>query len=462
MQSSPSRSSRLRLAALGLALSVAAGAAGAQVFGPPDNDFRGSVRAMSPLVLPGSEVQVGGMNFKPGQAVTLLRGETALNDAPLVADGDGRFTATVQVPEDAAAGRHPVMVRVANPDAAAVFELKVSKEIPLSGQEAFEVEHQVLALGLYQTAYGAASDALFVTAAMGRPPVTRSELLKLDPQTLEVTARTTPQAAPGREDGHLLAVYGVSVDDANGNVWVTNTRDNAVAVYRQSDLSLVRQYAPGSVAHPRDVVVDQRSGRAYVSAFGNGTLAVFDARTLEPLEPVAIRSSIRGEDFSPMSLAFDADAGKLYTVSMGSGEAAVVDSATGTVEKVFRLPGANSPLGVAVDAANGRLYVAAQGSDNLLIVDIANEQVLHDVYVGAGPLNVGFDPSTGLAYVSNRGAGTITVVDGDGGIVANLAGGTFPNHAFADGRGNVYAVNNARGADDPEGDEIRRIRRKSR
>ena len=33
---------------------------------------------------------------------------------------------------------------------------------------------------------------LFVTAAVGRPPVTQSELLKLDPETLEITARVTP------------------------------------------------------------------------------------------------------------------------------------------------------------------------------------------------------------------------------------------------------------------------------
>lgn len=457
MHSQRSRPSRLRLAILGLALSAAAGVAGAQVFSQPDEDFNGRVRAMSPVVLPGSEVEIAGMGFKPGQAVTLLRGETALNQAPLVADDDGGFTATVQIPDDAVSGRHPVVVQVANPDAAAVFELKISRDVPLAGQESFQVASSKLVPGLYQVAWSAASDALFVTSAVGRPPVTRSELLKLDPQTLEVTARATPAAAPGRDDGHLLAVYGVGVDDANGNVWVANTRDDTVAVYRQSDLSLVHQFEAGAVPHARDVIVDEGNGRAWASAvFGNAVVA-FDTGTLELLQTVEIDSGVRGESFGPMSLALDADAGKLYTVSMGSNEAAVIDSASGTVEKVFGLPGAHGASGVAVDAGNGRLYVASQGSDNLLIVDIDSEQVLHDVYVGAGALNVSFDPSTGLAYVPSRGAGTITVVDGDGGIVANLEGGTYPNHASNDGNGTVYAVNKARGADDPQGDHIRRI-----
>ena len=264
MSSTRSRNSRLRLAALGLALTMAAGIAGAQVFGTPDSDFRGSVRATTPLVLPGSEAEIAGSGFKPGQSVTLLRGETVLNPQPYIADGEGGFKATLAIPADAAAGQHPVVVRVANPDAAAVFDLKVSKEVALSGQDRFDVSAKPLVRGLYQVAHGTASDALFVTAAVGRPPVTQSELLKLDPQTLEVTARITPAAVPGHDDGRVFAVYGVGVDDTHGNVWVTNTRDDTVAVYRQSDLSLVKQFDPGVIAHPRDVVVDAATGAEFV------------------------------------------------------------------------------------------------------------------------------------------------------------------------------------------------------
>ena len=65
MTTSPSR--RLRLAALALALSAVTGLAGAQVFSQPDTDFKGNVRAASQVVLPGSEVELNGSGFKPGQ-----------------------------------------------------------------------------------------------------------------------------------------------------------------------------------------------------------------------------------------------------------------------------------------------------------------------------------------------------------------------------------------------------------
>ena len=257
--------------------------------------------------------------------------------------------------------------------------------------------------------------------------------------------------------GAVYAVYGVGVDDTNGNVWVTNTRQNSIAVYRQKDLSLVHQFPVDAVPHARDVVVDGTRGKVFASATGEDHLSVFDAKTFKELPQVTLESGVDDGKFTPMSLVLDEKGGKLFTVSIGTPEAAVIDVASGKVEKVIDLGNSISASGVAFDAARNRLYVASQGTDNLLIVDVAAGKVLHDVPVGAGALNVAFDDASGLAYVSNRGAGTVTVVNGDGKVVANLDGGTLPNHVRADGKGNVFAVNKSRGAEDPKGDRITRI-----
>ncbi len=465
MNRSRSTSFRLRPTVLGLSLLLAAGVAGAQVFSQPDTDFKGSVRATTQVVLPGTQTGIEGNGFKPGQQVTLLRGETVLNAQPYVVDAEGKFTGQLAIPADAAAGVQPVVVRTSGPDAASIFELKVSKEIPLSGQNLFDTRTQKLVQGLYQVAYSARSNAVFVTSAVGRPPVSQSELLKLDPKTLRVVARVNPGAAPAPEarpgqpprEGGLYAVYGVGVDDTNGNVWVTNTRQDTVAVYRQSDLSLVKQYPVGAVPHARDVVIDAEHNRAYVSATGETFISVFDSKTLQQLPNIEIQSGKRGEKFTPTSLDIDPATGKVYTVSLSTPEAAVIDGIAGTVEKVYPLANARSAIGVAWNPVAKRLLVVSQGSDNLLITDPETGKVEHDVYVGAGALNVSYEPSSRLAYISNRGAGTVTVVDEAGKIVGNLDGGTFPNHVSKGPNGVMFAVNKSRGADDAKGDRITRI-----
>lgn len=449
-----------------LALTLAAGPVLADsIFTPTSDVFEGSVNAgaaeRGAPVYPGSEVVVSGEGLTPGQQITLMRGTTVLNaDGPLTVDDEGKVSFALTVDDEAATGVHPIVVIAENPAAATVAELKVSPQLPLSGEADFAIESQPVTRGLYQAAHSPASGALFVTAAVGRPPVTESALVKIDPDTLETVASVTPEAAPARPDGSdggLFAVYGVDVDDENGNVWVTNTRQNTVAVYSQDDLSLVRQFEPGAVPHPRDVVVDQARGRAYMSTSFEPQLEVFDINTLEQLDPIEIASTIRRGQFGARSADLDIVTGKLFSVSISTPEVAVIDLESGDVRvlQVGRLlAGSDS----AYDREEGLIFVVGQGSDNLLIVDEESGEVLHDVPVGANPLSVTFDPVGRLAYVAVRGADRLTVVDTDGQIVANLDGGSYPNQVRILRDGAVYAINKSRGEGDARGDRISRIR----
>ena len=460
--------SATRPAALVAVATLLAACASAPSFDQPDASFNGSISVVdTPLVVPGTEVKLAGRNFKPGQEVQLSYAGVALGNTPVIAGADGTFRTQLSVPATAKVGQHPVVVNVAKPAAALVYPLKVSPDLPLSGQDRFNVSSQKLVPGLYQSAYSAKSDRIFVTSASGRPPVTQSQLVKVNPQTLAIEARATPPAVPAaparageaaRNPG-VYAVYGVAVDDANGTVWVTNTRQDTVAVYRQSDLALVKQFDAGTVNHARDVIVDDKLGKAYASATGKSHVAVFDTKTLQFVKNIEIKTGVQGANkaFAPMSLELDRERSKLYTVSLGTDEAAVINTRTDQVEKVFVIEGSKTASGVAFDGKTNRLFVASQGSDNLLIIDAGSGKTLHDVKVGAGPLNVVVDSARGLAYVPNRAAGTVTVVSSDGKIVANLPGGTFPNHVAEDGKGSVYAINKARGTDDPLGDRITRI-----
>ena len=456
--------SRFRLlAASALTLSLLAAPVLADaLFTQPAQDFDAQVRITGEVrgdpIYKGTKAIITGARLQPGQTVTLLHGNTVLNTDPITVDAEGGFKYELAIDPAAVAGSQPIVVSTANPASADVVELKVSEKLPLSGQDRFATTSQPVVPGLYQVAYSAKSNAVFVASAVGRPPVKDSALVKLNPDTLEIVAQVTPAEAPERDGkpGGLFAVYGVAVDDANDTVWVTNTRQDTVAVYKQSDLSLIKQFEPGAVPHGRDVVIDEANGRAYAStSFGN-EIMVFDTKTLEPLDPIVIPSDERGKSFGAMSLDIDEEHGKLATVSISTSEAAIVDLASGEV-KVFELPHSKTGSGVAFDAQDGLIFTVAQDSDNLLIVNAETGETLHDVNVGATPLNVTFEPKSRLAFVANRGAGTITVVNTQGEIVANLDAGSFPNQLRADGQGNVWAVNKSRGEGDDNGDRLWRI-----
>lgn len=447
-----------------LAFSVLAGPVFAEtIFTEPAVEFQGQIRIIGEVrgdpLYPGGKAVVTGSRLVPGQEINVLRGTKVLNEKPIVVDEKGNFQFDFPIDSEAHTGLQPIVISGEKPAAATVAQLKISTELPVSGAEKFTVKSEAVTPGLYQVIYSPKSNAVFVGSSVGRPPLKESALVRINPETLAVEAKASPAEAPALADGKpggLFGVYGVAVDDAHDNVWVSNTRQDTVAVYKQSDLSLVKQFAPGTVGHSRDIVVDEANNRAYASTSFEGVIKVFDTASLEELAPVTINSLVRGKTFGAMALDLDQATGKLVTVSINTPEAAIVDLKSGDV-KVFPVPGVQTASGAAYDAKDGLIFVASQDTDNLAILSAETGKVLHDVKVGAGALNVTFDPVGRLAYVANRGSGTITVVSTDGKVVANLAAGSFPNQLRADGKGNVWAVNKARNENDEAGDRIWRI-----
>ncbi|NPD16778.1 ATP-binding protein [Xinfangfangia sp. D13-10-4-6] len=441
---------------------------------PAPVEFKGRIRAESAVpgvpVHAGGEVRISATGLAPGQKLVLQRGPDVLSDAALQADEKGSASLTFTLPADAAPGLHPLVVLLEEPSMTTTIDLKISKPLDYLNEKDWSVAAVHPAKGLYQSAYSARSNALFVTAADFSGGT--SELLRLDPETLEVQARITPadfpedQKPPAKEGApkgpYKLApagVFGLGLDEAEGRIWVTNTPDNTIAVYAQDDLSLIHQFAPGAVYHSRDVLIDPLRKRAFVSSSATSNVYVFDSESYEPLGVIDIRSAQRGGEFYVMSLAIDPARAEVYVVSRISNELAIIDAASLEVKKILALPGAKNATGLDVDPATGRLFVAAQDSNTLLILDRDSGEILHDVTVGAGALNVVYDATSGLAWVSSREAGSLTAVNNDGEIVAHLEGGSYANHVAIDGKGAVFAVNKSLGAEDEKADFLRRITR---
>ncbi|MFB8120142.1 YncE family protein [Streptomyces sp. NPDC055962] len=301
-----------------------------------------------------------------------------------------------------------------------------------------------LAKGLYQSAYSERNDVLWATASVGQPPapVTGSQLLRIDPETLEVEASYTPPA-----NGTVEAVYGIDVDDEHNTVWVTNTRDNSVAVYSQRTGRHIVTLP--DVNHSREVVVDEKRDVVWASSFSDGALVAFDSRTFEEIRRVTVQGS------GPTGLTVDERTGTVYAADHTHSR--IIEVAPGS--RTPRLiPTGGGPLSIALSADGRSAYTADQTSGTLSVVDLRKGTVARSVETGGGAKSVAVEPCSGRVLVVNRLAGSLSVVDPRAGrVVETVATRALPNHVKATGDGTAFVVDKS-GSGPAGEDGLTRIR----
>ncbi|MDO4637840.1 MAG: YncE family protein [Lautropia sp.] len=437
-----------------VALSFSSGAQAAGLTDTTDIHYTGKV-SINDAAYSGDSVEITGKGFKPDQKIQLSSDGTTITTQPFIhADNKGNFKTRVNIPAKAPEGIHPVVVQSFEPSYTSVFDFKISPRIPLSNTENFQITRAAVNPGVYQGGYSVKSHAIFITASVGHPPIKESTLTKVNPETLAIEHQVTPPMAP---DGKQLeAVYGIAIDDVAGTVWTGSTRTGAVTVYKQDDLSVVKQFPDKVSPHSFGLAVNGPRHRAYVAAHGKDFISVFNTETLEPKSRITLDSPTKTKTLpAPLSLTLDQEGGKLYAVTT-TDQVYVIDEASESVEKVFNLKGATGATGIAYAPEEKLLFVAAQVSDRLQILDARDGTLKAEVKVGAGPLSVVWEPAKKLAYVACRASNSVAVVNAQGKLVANLPGGSYANHLFTDGKGTVFGLNKSHGAHDKEGDHISR------
>ncbi len=298
-------------------------------------------------------------------------------------------------------------------------------------QASYMVDSAELGQGLYQSAYSERNNVLWVTSSVGYPPVTRSQLLKVDPGTLKVKAAYTPPVTD-EATGAREAVYGVAVDDAHNTVWTTNTLNNSLAVYSQRTgrhLATV----PG-VQHARDVVIDRRRNLAWASGLEDGSIVAFDTRTYQERKRITVKGA------GPSGLALDERTGTVYAADLTNGRLIEVSL---TTDEPRLIPAGKGTIDVALSGDGRTAYAANQASGTLAVIDLRAGVVSREIATGAGSLAVATDVCTGHVYVANRESGTTTIVDPrKGTVLADLPTGVNTDHVVIT-RGTAYVVDKA-------------------
>lgn len=301
--------------------------------------------------------------------------------------------------------------------------------------------------GLYQSVYSEKDDVVYLTNSVGRPPVMISDLLAVDPTTLKVIQDRKPAIANATNGNYTganitqrYAVYGVSVDDKNGFVWTTNTRQGSVSYYKENNLTLGAQYPRNVLKQARDIYVNPDNQVAYAGDATSDVIAVFNPNKTNGAQQIINLTRAIGTPFvGVMSLVADEATNTLYTVSLKNALAASIDLNTHNVSS-WVLGDVERPSGVAWDSKRSRLYVANQGSNNTVVLDPKSGQVIKSINVPTGPLNARYDPLYDVVYVACRTGKAVAVIDAsDYSIIANLSV-PVPNHISLGANGSVFVT----------------------
>ncbi|QNR99004.1 YncE family protein [Stenotrophomonas sp. 169] len=344
-----------------------------------------------------------------------------------------------------------------------------SLDAPASTAAQSAVQRSAVAQGLYELAYSAKQNALYVASSGGfGDDAGPAQVLKLDPTTLAVQA-TIPLERKG---------FGVVLDDANDRLYVGNTVDTSVTVVDTAQAKAigilqlmekkVGKDGKASYTHDlRELVVDGANSRLYVTGHsGEGSvLFVVDTQSLKLLNTIPGLGNAKAP-----GLALDAANKRVYTSNL-LGEVVVVGTDTGKVEQRYKVT-AEQPMNIALDPASPRLFITDQGSEmirkyqgssiegfaskhpgmRVLVLDRTTGKELASIPAGAGTLGILLDAPRKRLYVTNREAGSVTGYDSDTyQQIGTWSVPTHPNSLALDAKNHVLYVTIKNGDDEAKG-----------
>ena len=269
---------------------------------------------------------------------------------------------------------------------------------------------------------------------------TRSGTLTIAGLTVTVTQGGTNYVGPyGSSPGTALVSSGLSSPfglavDGSGNVYVADTKNNAVKKWTASTQQVTTLVSSG-LNKPSGVAVDS-SGNVYIADTGNFAIKEWGASTQQ------VTTLVSSGLLNPTGVAVDGS-GNVYAADGGN---AVYEWSAST-QQVSTLAQLSSPTGVAVDGS-GNVYIASTANNAVYEWNASTQQVTTLVSSGLhGPYGVAVDGS-GNVYIADTNSGAVKGWSASTQQVTTLAsaGLNGPCGVAVDGSGSVYIADTGNNA----------------
>src|SRR5438309_2062376 len=196
-------------------------------------------------------------------------------------------------------------------------------------------------------------------------------------------------------------VHGIALAADLGRGFVSNGRDGTVSIFDMKTLATSSKVKVGE--NPDAILYDPATKRVFTFNGRSQDSTAIDATNGKVLGTIKL-------DGKPEFAASDAK-GEIFVNIEDKSELVAIDPAKLEVRSKWPLAPCTEPSGLAIDRKNRRLFV---GCDNkmMAVVDADSGKVLATPAIGEGVDATAYDDETGLAFAS-CGEGVLTVVKED-------------------------------------------------
>ncbi len=198
-----------------------------------------------------------------------------------------------------------------------------------------------------------------------------------------------------------LGVHGIALAPEFGRGFVSNGRDGTVTVFDLKSLKALNKIKVGD--NPDAILYDPVSKRVFAFNGRSKDVSAIDAAKGEVVGTIKV-------DGKP-EFAVSDEKGEIFVNIEDKSELMALDPNKLEVKARWPLAPCEEPSGLAIDRKHRRLF---SGCSNKLmaIVDADSGKLVSTLPIGSGVDANGFDPETGLAFAS-CGEGVLTIVHED-------------------------------------------------
>jgi YVTN family beta-propeller protein len=193
-------------------------------------------------------------------------------------------------------------------------------------------------------------------------------------------------------------VHGIALAPELGRGFVSNGREGTVSIFDLKTLATISKVKVGE--NPDAILYDPATKRVFT----------FNGRSQDSTALDATNGSVLGTiklDGKPEFSASDAR-GEIFVNIEDKSELTAIDPSKLEVKAKWPLAPCESPSGLSIDRKNRRLFVGCENK-MMAVVDADSGKVLATPAIGEGVDATNFDSETGLAFAS-CGEGVLTVV----------------------------------------------------